>query len=178
LGLPTPTPVPVEPPAEDPEVAASRCRVIEGNRAWRAAAEVRHRWLAGQLFARRSAPREVDVFVATQLLTMPEVPRRYLSSAGISSAFAGVTGQQPLQMVEASATAASRKLLLMLAPVVAAYEHALMTAAGSHDTWQDSQFSPCPYADAGTYLAFLASIGYQLSSYARSPGHGGDQRAT
>lgn len=109
-GSPTPAPDAAAPPAEDAEVAASRRRVIEGNRAWRAAAEVRHRWLAGQLFARRSAPREVDVFVAAQLLTMPEVPRRYLSSAGMSSAFAATTGQQSSQMIEACATAASRKL--------------------------------------------------------------------
>ena len=51
----------------------------------------------------------------------------------------------------------------MLAPILAAYEHALSVAAGSQDTWQDTRFSPCPYADAGVYFSFLASIGYQLS---------------
>jgi ParB family chromosome partitioning protein len=156
---------PASPSVEDPEIAASRRRVIEGNRAWRAAAEVRHRWLASQLFGRRSAPREVDVFVATQLLTMPEVPRRYLSSALMSPAFDATTGQQVSQMIETCTTAASRKLpLLILAPLVAAYEHALSGLAGSQDTWRDNRFSPCPYADAGTYFTFLASIGYQLSS--------------
>jgi ParB family transcriptional regulator, chromosome partitioning protein len=155
-GSPPPASGPADPPVEDPEVAASRRRVIEGNRAWRAAAEVRHRWLASQLFARRSAPREVDVFAATQLLTMPEVPRRYLSSALMSPAFDATTGQQGPQMIEACATAPSRKLpLLMLAPIVTAYEHALSVLAGSQDTWRDNRFSPCPYADAGTYFNFL-----------------------
>jgi ParB family chromosome partitioning protein len=151
-------------PAEDPEVAVARRLVIEGNRAWRAAAEVRHRWQAGQLFARRSAPREVDMFVAGQLLTMPEVLRRFLSSANLSAVFATVTGQQAAQLTESCAKAASRRLpLLMLAPIAVAYEHALTVAAGGQDTWRDNRYSPCPYGDAGAYFTFLASIGYQLS---------------
>jgi|GEM_PF-978439 len=155
---------PAVPPAEDPEVAASRRLVVEGHRAWRAAAEVRHRWLAGQLFPRRSAPREVDVFVADQLLTMPEVLRRYLSSASASSVFATVTGQQCAQMAEACAGATTRKLpLLMLAPIATTYEHALTSSAGGQDTWRDGRYSPCSYAEAGRYFTFLASIGYQLS---------------
>jgi ParB family chromosome partitioning protein len=164
-GPETPTPGPAEPPAEAAEVAAARRRVIEGNRAWRAAAEVRHRWLAGQLFTRRSAPREVDAFVAGQLLTMPEVMRRYLASAPMAAIFAEVTGKQPAQLIEACATAAPRRLpLLMLSPVAAAYEHALTTVAGGQDTWRDNRYSPCPYTDAGTYFTFLASLGYQLAS--------------
>jgi ParB family chromosome partitioning protein len=162
--IPTPAPA-ASPPAEDPEAAAARRRVVEGNRAWRAASEVRHRWLAGQLFARRSAPREVDVFIAGQLLTMPEALRRYLASAGTSAVFGEVTGKQPGQLTEACATAASRRLpLLMLAPIATAYEHALTKAAGSETTWRDYRFSPCPYADVGAYFTFLGSLGYQLSA--------------
>ena len=58
-------------PAEEPP-DPSRRLVIEGNKAWQAAAEVRKRWLADVLFARRSVPREVAAFVARQLLAMPE----------------------------------------------------------------------------------------------------------
>jgi ParB family chromosome partitioning protein len=164
-GPETPTPGPAEPAAEAPEVAAARRRVIEGNRAWRAAAEVRHRWLAGQLFARRSAPREVDVFVAGQLLTMPEVMRRYLANAPMTAVFGEVTGKQSPQLIEACTTSAPRRLpLLMLAPIADAYEHALTTVAGGQDTWRDNRYSPCPYADAGTYFTFLGSLGYQLAS--------------
>src|SRR5450759_286639 len=58
-----------DPPA-DPDPDPTRKLVIEGNKAWKAASEVRKRWLSGQLFARRAAPREVAPFVARQLLTM------------------------------------------------------------------------------------------------------------
>ena len=164
-GPETPTRGPAEPPTEAPEVAEARRRVVEGNRAWRAAAEVRHRWLAGQLFTRRSAPREVDLFVAGQLLAMPEVMRRYLASAPMTAVFAEVTGKQSAQLTEACTTAAPRRLpLLMLAPIIAAYEHALTTVAGGQDAWRDNRYSPCPYADAGAYFTFLASLGYQLAS--------------
>ena len=43
-------------PAQDP----GRRLVITGNKAWQAAAEVRHRWLAASLFPRRSVPREAQ----------------------------------------------------------------------------------------------------------------------
>ena len=46
--------------------------MIEGNRAWKAAAEVRRRWLAGSLLIRRTAPREAVQFAACQLLAMPD----------------------------------------------------------------------------------------------------------
>lgn len=168
-----PAQVPSTPPAEDPAVTESRRRTTEGNRAWRAAAEVRHRWLAGQLLARRAAPREVDVFVAKQLLIMPEPLRRYLSSAHMSTVFTAITGKQAPQMIEACGTAPSRGLpLLMLAPIIAAYEHALTVVAGSQDTWQDTRFSPCPYADAGDYFTFLALVGYQLSDIEQSVADG------
>jgi ParB family chromosome partitioning protein len=32
------------------------------------------------------------------------------------------------------------------------------------NTWRTDRYSPCPRRAAGTYLAFLASIGYQLSA--------------
>jgi ParB family chromosome partitioning protein len=159
-GLPTPGP-----PAEDAEAAAERRRVIEGNRAWRAAATVRHRWLSGQLFAGRSAPRGVDVFIARQLLTMPDILHRFLTSAPGTNAFATVTGKKAPQLAEGCATATARKLpLLALAPIVAAYEHALSVASGSETSWRDLRFSPCSRSVAGAYFTFLASIGYELSA--------------
>jgi len=30
-------------------------------------------------------------------------------------------------------------------------------------TWREDRYSPCPRRDAGKYLAFLASLGYQLA---------------
>ena len=73
----------------------SRRLVIEGNRAWKAAAEVRKRWLAASLFARRTAPREAAQFVARQLLTMPDplrVGTGRRATAGQRSA--EITGQR------------------------------------------------------------------------------------
>ncbi len=54
-------------PRTDPEPVADpnrRLVIHAGNRAWQAAAAVRHRWLAASLFARRSVPREVHAFLA------------------------------------------------------------------------------------------------------------------
>jgi ParB family chromosome partitioning protein len=141
----------------------SRRLVIEGNKAWKAAGEVRHRWLAAQLFARRSAPAGAAQFVARQLLTMPEPLRNGLAKATHMVSFPEITRQPAgswLEIIETTATA--RLPLLMLAPIVTAYEHALTDGEGCN-TWRRDRYSLCPRRDAGTYLAFLASIGYELS---------------
>jgi ParB family chromosome partitioning protein len=39
-----------------------------------------------------------------------------------------------------------------------------MTDAEGRNTWRTDRYSPCPRADAGTYLTFLASLGYPLSA--------------
>ncbi|MGP7999663.1 MAG: hypothetical protein ACLPKI_20435 [Streptosporangiaceae bacterium] len=67
--------------------------VIEGNKAWQAAAEVRKRWLADVLFARRAAPREVAEFTARQLLAMPEPLRTGLAMAPGRMSFREITRQ-------------------------------------------------------------------------------------
>lgn len=148
--------------------AAARRLVMQGNRSWKAAAEVRHRWLASQLFARRSAPREVSAFVATQLLTMPDPLRSGLSTAHSRAEFAEIIGQQASHLLDSCAAATASKLpLLMLAPIVTAYEIA-MTEGEGKSTWRPDRYSPCPYAEAGRYLAFLASLGYELSAIEQS----------
>ena len=156
---PGPSPAPGEEPP-DP----SRRLVIEGNKAWQAAAEVRKRWLADVLFARRSVPREVAAFVARQLLAMPEPVRAGLTMAPGRVSFAEVTRQDAARWLEiCDTTAAARLPLLMLAPIAVTYEHA-MTQGEGRNTWRtDARWSPCPRAQAGQYLAFLASLGYQLT---------------
>jgi hypothetical protein len=52
----------------------------------------------------------------------------------------------------------------MLAPFLVAYEHAMTQGDASKATWRHDKFTTCPYPQAGQYLAFLASIGYQLSA--------------
>jgi len=112
-------------PAEEPP-DPSRRLVIEGNRAWQAAGEVRKRWLAEVLFARRSVPREVAVFVARQLLGMPEPLRAGLAIATGRVSFAEVTRQDAAKWLEiCDTTAAARLPLLMFAPIAVTYEYAM-----------------------------------------------------
>ena len=67
-----------DPPADGPADPARKL-VIEGNKAWKAASEVRKRWLAAELFARRTAPREAAPFITRQLLAMPDPLRSGLA---------------------------------------------------------------------------------------------------
>ena len=150
-------------PAGDAPPDPGRRLVIEGNKAWAAAAEVRRRWLP-QLFARRAAPREVARFVAGQLLAMPEPLRLGLAAASGSPLFTDVTGLHTDQAADGCDTCPAIRLpLLMLAPITAAYEAAMSGTEAARSTWRADRYSPCPRPDAGRYLAFLASIGYQLT---------------
>ena len=153
---------PVGSPEHGPSDAARRL-VIQGNKAWKAAAEVRKRWLAGHLFPRRTAPREVAQFVAQQLLTMPDPLRSGLAAAHSRPLFAEITGKTADGWAEACGTVAAGRLpLLMLAPIATTYEQA-MTEGEGKNTWRTDRYSPCPRQEAGRYLAFLTSVGYQLS---------------
>lgn len=126
-------------------------------------ATVRKRWLATSLFPRRAAPREVARFVARQLLAMPGPLRGGLSAARMLVLFAEVTGQPAGHWQEACGTAAPGRLpVLMVGPIATAYEHA-MTEGEGRNTWRLDRYSPCPRQEAGRYLRFLASLGYQLS---------------
>jgi ParB family chromosome partitioning protein len=156
------TPGPAGEPDPSPPDAARRL-VIQGNKAWKAAAQVRKRWLATNLFPRRTAPREAAQFVARQLLTMPDPLRSGLATAHDRGLFAEITGQPADRWAEACDTAAAARLpLVMLAPIATAYEQA-MTEGEGKNTWRPDRYSPCPRNEAGRYLAFLASLGYQLS---------------
>ena len=152
-----PSPEPAEP---DP----GRRLVVQGNREWQAAATVRHRWLATHLFVRRTAPREAAQFVTRQLLAMPEPLRSGLAQAHHLKSFAEITGREDSGWLEMCDTAPVNRLpLVMLAPIVTAYEHA-MTEGDGRNTWRTDRYSPCPRAEAASYLKFLASLGYQLAS--------------
>jgi ParB family transcriptional regulator, chromosome partitioning protein len=147
-------------PPADPDPDPSRKLVIEGNKAWRAAGEVRKRWLA-QLFARRTAPREAARFTAGELLRMPDPLRAGLAAAPSRELFSEITGQAADSWLQICDTTTTGRLpLLALGPVVTAYEQAMSDA----NTWRTDRYSPCPRRDAGRYLTFLASIGYQLAS--------------
>jgi len=153
-------------PAENPDDSRhddARRVVIQGNKAWKAAGQVRKRWLATSLFPRRTVPREAAQFVARQLLTMPDPLRSGLAGAHHRVLFTEITGQPADKWEGACDTAAAARLpLLMLAPIVTAYEQA-MTEGEGKNTWRPDRYSPCPRSQAGRYLTFLVSLGYELS---------------
>ena len=157
------TPSPIPDPPGDPSPDPDRKLVIEGNKAWAAAAEVRRRWLQ-QLLARRAAPKEVSRFVAEQLLTMPEPLRLGLGTAHVKPLFTEISGQDARKLLDGCATCQPTRLpLLMLAPIITAYEGEMSGAdASRRSTWRTDRYSPCSRKDAGHYLAFLASLGYPL----------------
>lgn len=137
---------------------------MAGNKAWQAAAQVRHRWLAAILFPRRTVPREAHLFLARQLLAMPDPLRSGLASAAGTAMFAELTGHDKGQWDQDCDTAATGRLaVVMLGPVITAYERA-MTDGEGRNTWRTDRYSPCPRPAAGQYLAFLAALGYQLSA--------------
>jgi ParB family transcriptional regulator, chromosome partitioning protein len=165
-------PEPLPDPSPEPDPDPDRRLVIEGNKAWAAATTVRHRWLASELFARRSAPREAARFAARQLLTMPVPLHRGLVTAPTRQLFAEITRQDATGWLEICDTTTPARLpLLILAPMVTAYELA-MTEAEGRNTWRTDRYSPCPREDAAAYLKFLAAAGYELSAIERAVAEG------
>jgi len=155
----------------DPTPDPSRRLVIAGNKAWEAATHLRHRWLTGSLFARRSLPREAQAFAARQYLAMPDPLRGGLVHSRRSPLFAKLTGHDPQRLDRECDTApAGRLTVIMLAPIVTAYEQAMTEG---RNTWRTDRYSPCPRRDAGAYLAFLGSLGYQVSGIEQAVIDGG-----
>jgi len=150
-------------PIPDPAAEQSRRLVIEGNKAWAAAWEVRKRWVA-QLLSRRATPREVTRFVAEQLLTMPDALRRGLPAAAGRLVFTELTGK-PLEAVlrDCATYPHARLPLLTLAPIAIAYESDMAGDGERRNTWRTDRWAPCSRKDAARWPNFLASLGYQLS---------------
>jgi ParB family chromosome partitioning protein len=94
---------------------------------------------------------------------MPDPLRSGLASASNLSLFTGITGKDARDILASCDTVPAALLpLVMLGPIVTAYESAMTGEAGKA-TWRPGRYSPCPRETAGRYLAFLASAGYQLS---------------
>jgi ParB family chromosome partitioning protein len=145
----------------------SRRLVIEGNKAWTAATEVRRRWLTS-LFARRTAARELTQFVARQLVTMPDPLWSGLARAHSQELFSQLTGHSEGEWVTICGSAPAGRLpLVMFAPVATAFESAMGEGEG-RNTWRTDRYSPCPREQASAYLTLLARLGYQLSVIERA----------
>jgi hypothetical protein len=161
-----------DPAAGREPAGPDRRLVVAGNKAWEAAGRVRRRWLTASLFSRRSAPREVHLFLASQLLAMPLPLRSHLAAARRDPLFATLTGHPAGQLDAECATAtAGRLAILALTPLATAFEH-VMTEGDGRNTWRTDRYSPCPRADASAYLTFLTSMGYQPAAIEQAVMHG------
>lgn len=165
-------------PGSDPVPEPQRKLVIEGNRAWVAARNVRKRWLADSLLARRTAPREAMPFITSQLLAMPRALRDALTRVPGSDLLADLTGGN-MKPGTTDGWAAGRLPLAILALIAAAYEDRMDGDAG-RATWRTGQrFTQCDRGEAGAYLRFLDSADYELSAIERAVADGvpytGDQ---
>jgi hypothetical protein len=95
---------------------------------------------------------------------MPEPLGGGLTQYRVRVQLKDLTGHTDAGWLEIAATATPGRLpLLMLAPIVTAYELALTGNDGNY-TWRPDRHSSCPYEEAGRYFTFLASLGYQLSA--------------
>jgi ParB family chromosome partitioning protein len=151
-------------PADGATEAPSRRLVVQGNRAWIAAAAVRRRWLDA-MFARRTAPKEAPLFIAGQLLSMPGPLRNAMTRAPHLPMFGELTGH--LSHDQLAAWAAARLPMIPLAMIVTAYEDQMGGESGK-TTWRSDVYSACSTSEAGDYLRFLAATGYELSAIERA----------
>jgi ParB family transcriptional regulator, chromosome partitioning protein len=150
-------------PGDSPAPDPGRKLVIEGNKAWVAAGTVRQRWLA-EFLSRKSPPSGtgalVAQFVTTQIITMPQPLRQALGHIRDHEMYRTLGGPG----ADAAASAAQPRLwMLALAPIAAAYEDQMTGTGEQRSTWRTDRYAPCPRADSGAWLRFLARAGYPLS---------------
>lgn len=147
--------------------------VVEGNKAWKAAATARHAFLT-RLLARKTPPPEVARFVAESIATMPTPLGRWLNDAPRSSLLAQLTGRRdpdnpnnpadPADMAAwRNAATAKRLPLVMLASIATAYETGLTATSDHNHVWRTDRHAACPRTDAATWLRFLAEVGHTLT---------------
>lgn len=137
--------------------------VRRGNTEWRAAAVVRAEFVTS-LLARKKAPAEVIRFVAEQIVNMPEPLCKALGGARTMSSFTTLTAMTAASAARACTTATAARLpLVMLGPIATAYEHQIAGDGDRVNTWRTDRWAVCSRADAGTWLRFLAGLGYALS---------------
>ena len=96
---------------------------------------------------------------------MPEPLRTWLGTAHATDLFAELAGRTAGEArQECETSPAGRLPLLLLAAVITSYEQEISGDATRRNTWRLDQYAPCPRGEAGAYLDFLASLGYQLSA--------------
>lgn len=142
---------------DDSKAKAERRRVIEGNKAWRAARKVRRAFI-GDLLARRSPPKTTLRYVTATITAHPERvgdgPEELVAELLVTAKADHNTGWGRHAGPAATADASDARLpLILLAQVAADAEQSLDDHA-----WRNTRPS-----GAARWLAWLASVGYQLS---------------
>jgi ParB family chromosome partitioning protein len=157
-------------PEKDPEEAtAERRKVLEGNKAWRAATAVRQRWLRDVLLARKvTVPDGTFLFIARALAGADTFMINALSTMsggkhpGARALLGGIEKETYDYKTQArtsplldslTGTSEPRAQLVILALVVGAYED----QACDPQTWRT------PRRSAQEYLSALSRWGYDLS---------------
>ncbi|MDA0634359.1 ParB/RepB/Spo0J family partition protein [Nonomuraea sp. CA-218870] len=168
-GYTPPPAITLPPPAKTEHDGPSRKVVVQGNRAWMAAATVRQEWLA-TLLARKSAPKPVARFITRMLNDMPAPVRDKLGSAALSTLYGKLGGPADLEAALATA-AAGRLTMLQLLPIAVAWEYQMSQASAEcKNTWREGRYSPCSTADAAAWLRFLVNeLGPELGEKAYVP---------
>jgi ParB family chromosome partitioning protein len=146
--------------------------VVKANKAWKAAATVRHAFLT-RLVARKTPPPEIARFVADAVTTMPTPLDKWLGAAPEMPLLAELVGRKDLAAWRKAATD-KRLPLVMLASIATAYEYGLTGVTDHKTVWRTDRGSTCPRTDAGTWLRFLASIGHTLSPIEQAVADGAD----
>lgn len=159
-------------PAPTTEQAkAERRRVVENNKAWRSATEVRRQWLR-QLLQRKTAPKGTVTFVLSCLAAGDHELRRSMERDHLTTRDLlgdGTTPTPPAAFATALERAGDQRAqVYLLALVLGAYED----AAGSH-TWRH------PVPAMRRYLTALETWGYELADVEKlvtaSPGSAHDE---
>jgi len=148
--------------------APPRKLVIEGNKAWKAAASARKIFLVA-LIARKTPPPQVARFVTEAIMTMPNALTCWLTRAPSMPLMAELLGQGDKALEHGAPelrnkTTDKRLPLLQLAAIATAYEHSTAGAPDSNYVWRTEQIGYADRrADARTWLRFLIELGYTPS---------------
>jgi ParB family transcriptional regulator, chromosome partitioning protein len=141
---------------EPEEAKAARRKVIENNKAWRAAETVRREWLTAFL-ARKTLPKGALRYVLTELAVSHWRLTNQLGANEVACQLLGVADKEAL-VTAINAAGDGRAQVIALAVILGAYEHFY----GSVDTWRNSTLQD------RAYLAKLIEWGYEPSDVERT----------
>lgn len=141
---------------EREERKAARKLVIENNKAWKSAREVRHAWIKNYL-TRKTLPATAGQFIAQTLVANPRLVED-LDAHQIAAEWLAATpadyGRSPALLKITDNANDKRALVIALGVVLAGHE-----ADSGDGAWRrDGQQSA-----TGHYLRFLQTLGYELS---------------